>query len=127
MLVGRVRTFAANLIGEIRDLCVKVVRYSRGYHLINSKLCKLLLNWLICSAEALVGQYRQLQPFYRSKNLLIAIGDDFFFSEPRDFTENYKNYRILIDYINADPRFKMKASMLYFFQFLIFFRSNFLQ
>jgi hypothetical protein len=60
-------------------------------------------------ANLLVGQYRQLQPYYRSNHLLIAIGDDFFFSEQGDFIENYRNYRLLMEHINANSSYKMKV------------------
>jgi hypothetical protein len=58
----------------------------------------------------LTDQYKQLHPFYQSRQLLIAIGDDFFFSEPRDFTENYNSYRQLIDHINTNPSYGMNVS-----------------
>ncbi|KAI6176154.1 Alpha-mannosidase [Aphelenchoides bicaudatus] len=82
--------FVANLILEPPGQCAENVQELLQQH-----------------AKLLTDQYRQLSPYYQSKQLLIAIGDDFFFKEPRDFTENYKNYRQLIDHINTTPGYGM--------------------
>ncbi|CAD5213373.1 unnamed protein product [Bursaphelenchus okinawaensis] len=59
-------------------------------------------------AKKLVNQYRKLQTYYRSNSLLVPIGDDFFFSNPKDWTENYDNYKALMTYINSHEEFNMK-------------------
>lgn len=92
--------------------------------------CEFLLHYIKTlnvgdfSAKMLAGQYSQLQPFYRNKHLLIAIGDDFFFSEPRDFTENYRNYRLLIEHINSNPQFKMNIKFSTVSEYFKGLRSN---
>uniref|UniRef100_A0A1I7SKF8 Glyco_hydro_38N domain-containing protein n=1 Tax=Bursaphelenchus xylophilus TaxID=6326 RepID=A0A1I7SKF8_BURXY len=62
-------------------------------------------------AKKLVNQYRKLQEYYRSSSLLVPIGDDFFFSNPADWTENYENYKVLMDFINSHKDFNMKVRL----------------
>ncbi|KAI6220621.1 Alpha-mannosidase [Aphelenchoides fujianensis] len=59
-------------------------------------------------AEELTDQYRQMQPYYRTNHLLIAIGDDFFFGSDNDFEDNYRNYKAIAEHVNSNPDYKMK-------------------
>ncbi|KAI6200703.1 Alpha-mannosidase 2 [Aphelenchoides besseyi] len=61
-------------------------------------------------AKMLTEQYKKLKTYYPSNHLLIAIGDDFFFASKNDFNEMYNNYKLLIDHINGNEDFQMKAS-----------------
>ncbi|KAI6219834.1 Alpha-mann-mid domain-containing protein [Aphelenchoides fujianensis] len=54
-------------------------------------------------AEELTDQYRQMQPYYRTNHLLIAIGDDFFFGSDNDFEDNYRNYKAIAEHVNSNP------------------------
>uniref|UniRef100_A0AC34FAD9 Glycoside hydrolase family 38 central domain-containing protein n=1 Tax=Panagrolaimus sp. ES5 TaxID=591445 RepID=A0AC34FAD9_9BILA len=53
-------------------------------------------------AANLVSQYRTLEPFYKSNSILVAVGDDFFFSQDGDWSITQKNYKQLFDYINSN-------------------------
>ncbi|VDM36742.1 unnamed protein product [Toxocara canis] len=47
-------------------------------------------------AQQMAGQYRQLQPYYNSRSVLVAAGDDFAYSDARDLPQLYRVVNIQV-------------------------------
>lgn len=60
-------------------------------------------------ARILYEQYRITADLYQHKSLYIGLGEDFSYSQKGDWDRIYKNYEMLINYINAKPDWKMKV------------------
>ena len=58
-------------------------------------------------AKMLYEQYRITADLYQHKALYIGLGEDFSYSQPGDWDRIYKNYEMLINYINAKKEWKM--------------------
>jgi alpha-mannosidase II len=57
-------------------------------------------------ASTLLQQYRQKSKLYRSKNVLIPLGDDFRYDSTKEIDAQFRNYKMLMDYVNTQPGFK---------------------
>ncbi|XP_068191447.1 alpha-mannosidase 2 [Antennarius striatus] len=60
-------------------------------------------------ALILLDQYRQKSLLFRSNVLLIPLGDDFRFTESREWDAQFTNYQKLFDYFDQHPELKIKA------------------
>lgn len=68
----------------------------------------------------MADQYRKLQPYYNSKSVLVAAGDDFLFAGEKDLPTVHKVYSALFKYINEHPKFNMKVRVFSICYFIIF-------
>lgn len=75
-------------------------------HLKNKTLTKLMFS----RAELIVDQWRKKSMLYKTRSVLIPLGDDFRYTQSSEWEAQRVNYEKLFDYINNEPGLNVEVS-----------------
>lgn len=65
--------------------------------------------FLFRRAELVIDQWRKKSTLYKSRSVLIPLGDDFRYSQSTEWEVQHTNFQRLFDYINNEPSLNIEV------------------